>query len=250
MSLVNHQLLGNYTLFSLWRTYSSLDPSVSPSDLPKLPSPRRIFYPNIRSLTGPKPDSNAPILPRERSPSGFHPYLPKAAFPMLGLMFREDWEDFASMQAPFLLNRVVVSDEGSARRSRRDIPPFSVPLVELDASEHWWEPIRRNVAAFLGVDYEAEKTWMGSQKVVTYLSRQDAEDGPKLKHSDHETLVNELHLLENSFIVNIIPANAPWAERIAAILQSTVSLDLVEFTCKEGDNSIDRYRDIWGPSCR
>ncbi|KAL4079402.1 hypothetical protein J3A83DRAFT_4085723 [Scleroderma citrinum] len=213
----------NYTLFSLWRTYSSLNVSLHPSDPLVLPPPRRMFYPNIPTLIGDKPDHDAPIVPRQRSPAGFHPYLPKAAFPTLGLMFREDWEDFASMQAPFLMRRVVISDAGAAARSRNDIPPFALPLDQLTTSPQWWEPIRRNVAAFLGVDHEAKKNWVGSQKaVITYLSRQDQTDGPKLKDSDHEALVDALQKLGNNYIVNVVSANTPWKDRMTAIFQSMV----------------------------
>lgn len=217
------QRTGNYTLFSLWRTYSSLNASLHPSDPLILPPPRRIFYPNIPALIGGKPNHDDPVVPRERSPAGFHPYLPKAAFPTLGLMFEDDWQDFASMQAPFLLRRVVISDAGAAERSRGDVPPFALPLVQLTASTHWWEPIRRNVATFLGVGHEAKKSWIGSHKIViTYLSRQDHPHGPKLRHSEHEALVDALHELGKNYIVNVVPANAPWKERMTAILQSTV----------------------------
>ncbi|KAI6148542.1 hypothetical protein BKA82DRAFT_992367 [Pisolithus tinctorius] len=213
----------NYTLFSLWRTYSSLNTSLDAADPLVLSPPRRIFYPNIPTLIGPRPEMIAPVLPRQRSPSGFHPYLPKAAFPTLGLMFREDWQDFASMQAPFLLRRVVVSDAGAARRYKNDVPPFAVPLVQLPASKHWWEPIRRNVAAFLGVDHEMKKSWIGSQKVViTYLSRQDDPVGLKLRESDHEALVDMLYKLGKNYVVNVVHASTPWTERMTAILQSTV----------------------------
>lgn len=129
------------------------------------------------------------------------------------------------MQAPFLLRRVVISDAGAAERSRGDVPPFALPLVQLTASAHWWEPIRRNVATFLGVNHEAKKSWIGSHKIViTYLSRQD-QNGPKLKHSDHEALVDALYNLGNNYVVNIVPANAPWKERMTAILQSTVWIE-------------------------
>ncbi|KAI6019818.1 hypothetical protein F5J12DRAFT_813448 [Pisolithus orientalis] len=188
----------------------------TPADPLVLSPPRRIFYPNIPTLIGARPEMIAPVLPRQRSPSGFHPYLPKAAFPTLGLMFREDWQDFASMQAPFLLRRVVVSDAGAARRYKNDVPPFAVPLVQLPASKHWWEPIRRNVAAFLGVEHEMKKSWIGSQKVViTYLSRQDDPVGLK-------TLVDMLYKLGKNYVVNVVHASAPWTERMTAILQSTV----------------------------
>ncbi|KAI6107589.1 hypothetical protein EDD17DRAFT_1528370 [Pisolithus thermaeus] len=217
----------NYTLFSLWRTYSSLNTSLDPADPLILSPPRRIFYPNVPTLIGARPEMNAPILPRQRSPSGFHPYLPKAAFPTLGLMYQEDWQDFASMQAPFLLRRVVVSDSGAARRYKDDVPPFAVPLSQLSASAHWWEPIRRNLASFLGVELEVKKNWIGSQKaVITYLSRQDDPNGPKLREPDHEALVDMLNKLGKNYVVNVVHASTPWKEHMAAILRSTVVISV------------------------
>ncbi|KIJ59389.1 hypothetical protein HYDPIDRAFT_118615 [Hydnomerulius pinastri MD-312] len=218
----------NYTLFSLWRTYSSLNTSLSVSDGLTLPPPRRIFYPNVPTFMGERPDLNGPIILRQRSPSGFHPFLAKAAFPTVGLMYKEDWEDFALMEVPFILRRVVVADQGAARRSRGDVPPFALPLVELGASKEWWEPIRRNVASFLGVvDQEPKKSWRSKTKtVITYLSRQDAPSGPKLKSADHEALVKALNNLGSGYIVNIIPSESPWTRRMTAVAQSTILIGL------------------------
>ncbi|KIJ15878.1 hypothetical protein PAXINDRAFT_114346 [Paxillus involutus ATCC 200175] len=214
----------NYTLFSLWRTYSSLNMSISASDALVLPPPRRIFYPNVPTFMGERPDLNKPIVFRHRSPSGFHPFLPKAAFPTLGLMYQEDWEDYALMHAPFLMRRVVVADQGAARRSREDVPSFAIPLVQLEASKQWWEPIRRNVASFLNVvDQEPKKSWRSKTKpVIAYLSCQDAASGPKLRSADHEALVKELSNLGSEYTVYILPSEASWTQRMTAITQSTV----------------------------
>lgn len=216
---------GNYTLFSLWRTYSALDMSLSPDAL-TLPPPRRVFYPNVLTFMGERADPNEPIVVRQRSPSGFHPFLAKAAFPTLGLMYQEDWADYALLHAPFLIKRVVVADQGAARRARADVPPFAVPLVELEASKGWWEPIRRNVARFLDVPEQAhKKAWLTkTETVVTYLSRQDAARGPKLKEADHEALIEALKGLRSGYTVHVISSEASWVERMTAIAQSTVRL--------------------------
>ncbi|KAF9219516.1 hypothetical protein BS17DRAFT_420472 [Gyrodon lividus] len=213
----------NYTLFSLWRMYSSLNTSMSASGILTLPPPRRIFYPNVPTFMGETPDLNKPIILRHRSPSGFHPFLPKAAFPTLGLMYKEDWEDYASIHPPFLMRRLVVADGGAARRSRGDVPSFAIPLVELEASKQWWEPIRRNIASSLNVVDQEPKRWGSKTKpVITYLSRQDAAGGPKLRGADHEALVKELNNLGSGYTVHVIPSEAPWTRRMTAIAQSTI----------------------------
>ncbi|KAF9239881.1 hypothetical protein BU15DRAFT_87881 [Melanogaster broomeanus] len=221
--LVTEASPSNYTLFSLWRTYSSLNASISGSETITLPPPRRIFYPNILPFTGERPEVNGPIILRHRSPSGFHPFHPKAAFPTLGLMYKEDWEDYAFMHVPFVMRRLVVADQGAARRSRGDVPSFAIPLVELEASKQWWEPIRLNMARFLNLVDQAPKQSQRSETkmVITYLSRQDAATGPKLRNSDHKALVKELNNLGNGYTVYIIPSEAPWTQRMSAIAQST-----------------------------
>ena len=217
---------GNYTLFSLWRTYSTLATSLSPDAL-TLPPPRRVLYPNLPTFMGEPPDRNGPIVVRQRSPSGFHPLLAKAAFPTLGRMYAEDWADYALLHVPFLIKRAVVADQGAAARARADVPPFAVPLVELRAPKGWWEPIRRRVARYLDVPEGAARVgWLSKPKtVVTYLSRQDAVGGARLRAGDHEALVRALGELRGSagYEVHVVEAEASWVERMRAIAQSTVS---------------------------
>jgi hypothetical protein len=217
---------GSYTLFSLWRTYSALNKTLSPDAL-TLPPPRRVLYPNLPTFVGERPDDNEP-LPRQRSPSGFHPLLAKAAFPTLGLLYAEDWADYALLHVPFLIKRAVVADQGAARRAGpADVPPFAVPLVELEASKAWWEPVRRSVARFLDVPEEApKKAWLSKSKtVVTYLSRQDAVGGARLRAGDHAALVRALGELRGSagYEVHVVSGETSWVERMRAIAQSTVS---------------------------
>lgn len=214
----------NYTLFSLWRTHSSLNTSTPPNPIRP---PRRLFFPNIPTFKGIQPNLNGPIIRRQRSDSGFHPYLPKAAFPLLGLMYKEDWEDYALMEVPFVFEKLVVADFGAAGRSANDVPPFSLPLVGLNASKEWWEPIRQNLAKFLHVNHHTQKLNSGQEKtVVTYISRQGARSGSRLRRADHDALVSALETLHesNDFEVNIVPSEEHWAERLSAVAQSTVIL--------------------------
>ncbi|KAG2343079.1 hypothetical protein BDR05DRAFT_963493 [Suillus weaverae] len=212
----------NYTLFSLWRTHSSLNTSTDP-----FRPARRLFFPNIPTYKGVRPDLNGPIIRRQRSDSGFHPYLPKAAFPLLGLMYKEDWEDYALMEVPFVFERLVVADFGAAARSANNVPPFALPLVGLNASKEWWDPIRQNLAKFLHINHHAQNLDSGQKKtVVTYISRQDATGGSRLRRVDHNALVNALETLHesNDFEVNIVSSEGPWAERLSAVAQSDVIL--------------------------
>jgi len=146
---------------------------------------------------------------------------------MLGLMYKEDWEDYALMEVPFVFERLVVADFGAAARLANDVPPFALPFVGLDASKEWWEPIRQNLAKFLHVNHRAQNLNSGQEKiVVTYISRQDTTNGSRLRRADHDALVDALETLHesNDFEVNIVSSEGPWAERLSAIAQSNVSV--------------------------
>ncbi|KAG2038416.1 hypothetical protein BDR03DRAFT_1009880 [Suillus americanus] len=207
-------ILGSYGGFSL-NTSTSLD---------IFRPPRRLFFPNIPPYKGIRLDLSGPIIRRQRSDIGFHPYLLKAAFPLLGLMYQENSEDYALMEVPFVFERLVVADFGVAARSANDVAPFALPLVGLDASKEWWEPIRQNLAKFLRMNHRTQKVNSGQEKtVVTFISRLDATTGSRLRRADHDALVNALETLHesNDFEVNIVSSEGPWAERLLAVAQST-----------------------------
>ncbi|KAH7910270.1 hypothetical protein BJ138DRAFT_130585 [Hygrophoropsis aurantiaca] len=219
----------NYTLFSLWRVYSSLDPSITSEGQTSLPPPRRIFFPNIPTFTGVRPDLNGPIILRHRSPSGFHPLLPKAAFPTLGLMYQEDWEDYARMQLPFVLKRVVVADKGAAARAQggASFMAKSFSGAEMTTSQHWWEPIRRSLGNFLDVDQAMETSLRGTDKpTITYISTQDTDSAPALRSVDHDALVKAIEKMGRDYScnVNIVSSEGSWTDRMSAIAKSTIVL--------------------------
>ena len=140
-------------------------------------------------------------------------------------MYEEDWADYALLHVPFLMKRVVVADQGAARRARTDLPPFAVPLLELEAGKEWWEPIRRHLARYINVADEAPKRgWFSkTNTVITYLSSQDAAHGPKLRDADHDALVKALGRLGREYTVHIVSTEGSWLERMRAIAQSMVS---------------------------
>ncbi|TFK72089.1 hypothetical protein BDN72DRAFT_378723 [Pluteus cervinus] len=98
----------NSTLFSLWRLYTLLERNLSTTGLTTLPQPRRLILPHTTPFSDPPPDN--PFTRRTRSPTGFHPYLPKVIFPKMGVLYKEDWEDYMKMERPFLLERIVLVD--------------------------------------------------------------------------------------------------------------------------------------------
>lgn len=216
----------NSTLLTLWRTYASLDPKINYSGRTTLFPPRRLFLSHLPTFQGHERKENGL---RTRSETGWHPLLAKAAFPALGIMYKEDWEDFSRMEVPFVLERTVVVDRGAAMRGpgmgSMESPSHSIPLERLEGSRHWWEPIRKTLARYFEVD-EKVKT------VITYLSRQNAQSGPMLREVDHKALVDALGKLGNEFEVNIVDElEQGWHTRMGAVVRSTVS-DLVPFEWK------------------
>lgn len=163
-------------------------------------------------------------------------------------MYSDDWDDFAKMQTPYLMERVVIADRGAAARARdgsTDQPLFSPPFDEMEASSYWWEPIRRTMAGFVQLEESQKKSTFTMQKtakyVVTYLSTQEKSTGPKLRDEDHRLLVKVLKDLESrsGFEVNIVSSDTGWLDRMKILTRSTVSLVL-----PLAINELRRYRQV------
>ena len=221
----------SHTLLSLVRLYSTLNVS-SPQSLSH---PHRIVFPAISTFadTLPPAQLSDESIPRRRANIGVTPETLKAAYPSLaGVQFAEDFADFIGIGMPVLLDRVVVSDRGAARNAGlpHGVPAWSPPFTALRASENWFEPVRRMlVQYFFGEDKSAvADSTMTSTHTVTYLSRQNGADGERLLASDHSALLNGLRNLAKTGVkVYILDENASWSERMRALVQSTVSPDLI-----------------------
>ncbi|EKM58001.1 uncharacterized protein PHACADRAFT_251949 [Phanerochaete carnosa HHB-10118-sp] len=265
-----------YTLFSLFRTHSYLATShqsttisssglrvISPdstnSDLGSgsVPPPVRLWFPRIPTFAGPHvPVDNAHPLPRARSYNGLHPMLLKAAFPTIEVMYSEDWQDFADMQLPYVLERVVIADRGAAERNSADwtskwapapsragasdelrkrqgaedgLPAWAAPFVGFDVPEDWWAPVRAALLSYLGLPTEPEQK---EKPVVTFVSMQEEpyEAGAHIRTEDHPELVDGLQKLQREGVISelhIVRANGTkenWDERMRAITRSDIML--------------------------
>ncbi|KAI0918760.1 hypothetical protein AcV7_006903 [Taiwanofungus camphoratus] len=123
-----------YTLFSLFRTHSTLGSASSsgfhsiPSEsqvrsVSGVPAPLRLIFPHVPTFSSPHvppsdADPKAHPPPRVRSYNGIHPLLSKAMLPTAGVWYSEDWQDLADMSVPWLFDRVVIADRGAADRGR------------------------------------------------------------------------------------------------------------------------------------
>ncbi|PFH49927.1 hypothetical protein AMATHDRAFT_146494 [Amanita thiersii Skay4041] len=214
----------NSTLFALWRIYSSLDPSIDSLGRIRIPPPARLVFPYNLVYTDPNPPRENHWIRRTRVDTGFHPYLAKVVLPHMTCLYAEDWEDYYKMGVPFIVERMVIADRTAAARSvQMGLPAFSPPFT-LDASEHWWEPLRRAMATYYDL-HEDHAT----QTVVTYLHRQGESSGPKIEDDDHEQLVRSLKNMArvSRYELNIISTSTletSWEDKMAAIARSTVVL--------------------------
>lgn len=188
-----------------------------------MPSPHRLFFPQVRVFTDPDPLPHFHWIPRRRVDTGFHPYLLKAAFPSLTVMYLEDWEDYHKLELPFLIERIVVADREAAEASGDKGQPALASAFQLSASQNWWEPVRQTLMSYFGEPDEKSK------KVVTYLHRQGEETGVKLREEDHQALLRALSKMgqKDGYEVHVVSSRTDeteWNQKLDALAKSTVNL--------------------------
>lgn len=206
-----------------------MDPTIDSEGRTQLPPPQRLIFPHNPFFTDPDPDpevDNPPTIRRRRVDTGFHPYLAKAAFPYLTIMYSQDFEDYAKIRAPFVFERLVIADRLAAAQVLDPTEPDFSPAFELETSKFWWEPVRKTMASFLDLSSSGQDA---TKKAMTYIVTQDNLASPKLRSEDHEKLVSALKKMERNtgYEVHIIyddTARTPWIERMEAITRSTVSI--------------------------
>lgn len=164
-------------LFGLWRTYSSLDPTISKAGHTKLPPPKRMLFTRTPSK-------------KWRDYANLNQLVLRAIYPSLTMEFEEDWVQRASAPGKALVfDRVVLGDRGASMQGEQFAMtnrPAGEPFL-LPGSPHWWAPIRNSMVRFVGQTQEPGKVSGSKPTVITYVSRQ--EWGRRmLKPADHERL--------------------------------------------------------------
>ncbi|KAH7883159.1 hypothetical protein F5I97DRAFT_1815379 [Phlebopus sp. FC_14] len=172
--------------FGFWRTYSSLDTSLSATGLSSLPALRRIWFAHA--------DAD-----HWRDYALMNQWVLRSTFPSLSAEYSADWQDRAEMGGVVMLDRVIFSDRAAAMRGENFVRTgrTASEAFGLPGSAHWWSTVRNNVVKFSGVD---EQVGAGTtdQAVITYISRQDW-GRRMLKPQDHEKLVEELYKLRDKY---------------------------------------------------
>jgi len=181
--------------FGFWRTYSSLDPSITHDGNTTLPPVRRLMFNHLDAY-------------HWRDYAHMNEWVIRSSFPSVIMEFKDDWRDRADMGRPFVFDRVVLADRSAAMRSwnfarfqRTASSPFGLP-----GSVNWWMTIRNLVIQYTGLDINTGGGTT-SNSVITYISRQ--EWGKRtLIQRDHEKLVSELYRLRDTYgyEVNVVSA--------------------------------------------
>lgn len=181
--------------FGFWRTYSSLDTSISQNGSTTLPPPNRLIFNHL--------DNH-----HWRDYASMNEFVLRSSFPSVTMEFKDDWHDRASMNRAFVFERVVVADRSAAmlafnyaRYQRTAAAAFGLP-----GSVDWWQPIRNNVIEFAGVEKSVGEGTT-STPVITYISRQKW-GRRMLRPEDHERLVKALEKLQldHGYEVNVVHA--------------------------------------------
>lgn len=179
--------------FGFWRTYASLDPSITHDGDTTLPPIRRLLFNNLDAY-------------HWRDYASMNQWVIRSALPSLIMEFRDDWKDRAEMDRPFVFERVVLADRSAAMRSwnfARFQRTASSPAA-LPGSVHWWQTLRNHAVQLAGLNVTREAV---RHPVITYISRQEWGRRMLIKE-DHEKLVKELYKLRDDYgiEVNIVAA--------------------------------------------
>ena len=205
--------------FGFWRTYSSLDISITSSGNTTLPPPRRLMFIHIAADGW-------------RDYASMNQWVLRSAFPSINLEFSADWDNRVQMGRLFVFDRVLLADRSAAMHGHNyDLTDRTASeAFVLPGSVHWWNAIRSNVIHAAGLDKDTGKGTR-SNPVITYVSRQ--EWGRRmLIPEDHEKLVEELYKLRDhyGYEVNIVSMDKlSRKEQIQLAARTTVSPPLVFF---------------------
>lgn len=128
-------------LVGMWRTYSSLDPTISSAGTTHLPSPARMMFPH--TAAGEWNDY-----------AKMNSFLSRAIFPSMSYEYMTDFADRADTARAFVFERVVFADRAASFRGKQFQKYWrtSSEAVTLSASKYWWTPVRKNLLEFVGAN--------------------------------------------------------------------------------------------------
>ena len=161
---------------------------------------------------------------------------------LLAIEGEEDWNDRVFMtrngNRAWVFERVLLADRSASFRGdscggkTQRIASEAYEHVKNQTSKHWWEPMRRSVLRFAGVEepildagvlYNTDKQ---QPIVINYISRQGG-DRRKLIDKDHEGLVKAVAKMatERGWEFNVVNAGGmTQEEQLRMAARTTASL--------------------------
>lgn len=126
-------------LFGLWRTYSSLDPSINAAGQTQLSAPGRMIMPHVAAG-------------KWNDYAKMNSFISRAVFPAMSYEYQSDFLDRADTQRAFIFDQVVFADRAAAFRGPEFAKTWRTAseAVTLGGSRYWWSPVRRNLLEFVG----------------------------------------------------------------------------------------------------
>lgn len=128
-------------LFGLWRTYSSLDPSINAAGQTQLPTPARLMFPHVAAG-------------KWNDYAKMNSFITRAIFPAMSYEYQSDFLDRVDTQRAYVFDRTVFADRGAAFRGDEFARTWRTAseAMALSGSRFWWSPLRRNLLEFVGQD--------------------------------------------------------------------------------------------------
>lgn len=145
-------------LFGLWRTYSSLDPSINAAGQTQLPTPARMMMPHVPAG-------------KWNDYAKMNSFISRAIFPSMSYEYQSDFLDRSDTARAYILDQVVFADRAAAFRGPEFAKTWRTAseAVTLGGSRYWWSPVRRNLLEFVGsgegVDISLEEFGVGLEEV-------------------------------------------------------------------------------------
>lgn len=217
------------TFMGAWRFWTgTYDPSVSPTGYTTAPPINRIVYPH----SGPG---------EWRDLLGHNAFFLASAWSSASIEEKAQWTDRAHAtrqgDKAWMYDRVLLNDVAAASRGsvvyaqERSTAAEAFEATVETSSPFWWEPVRRSVLMFVGVeqttlDIALHGPEESEPPVVTYLSSQTTSNH-KLEPSDHDALVLALEQLcgAKGWELHVIDAHSvPREDQLQLLARTTVLL--------------------------
>ncbi|KAK8847645.1 hypothetical protein IAR55_005504 [Kwoniella newhampshirensis] len=167
---------------------STLPTSVS------VPVPRRVWFPRCGAN------------PSWRDERGDNAWFLAHALPSTSVEDANGWADRNTAGMPILLEKVVIIDRWASHAANGEVAKWgkmNAMIPTVPAAQNFWEQFRTNMMRSLGVDGKSD-TGSRGLPVVVYVDRQ--KEKPKMKQSDHDSLVQALMTLTTVAEVHVAKA--------------------------------------------